>query len=557
MVFLAWAVLWFVRDEKSIEFHLFFLKGSALASLWVINHLHGDVRWMALVIQVVILAASVHRSKSPWVEGITLVIWCVSFRYFVPTLDQVDSVGSVLWFLQLGYFLVSVGSLAYLMAYDKDRQLVLRRIIYTVPALILGVSGIAFAAQSDIAGLDEPAVIALMALIVAAFAGVRYLKSWVPLIAGSILFFVAHIGFWIQPSDFKTLLVILGITGIGLTVLLRQTFKRRDHIETLIHLVWVLTVFRYLDGFRDAGIYPLMIIGFSGALFAGGISPLKRLTEVAALPLLFMALSLPQANDYPISVLLLFAVLVGVLASVGTFWPKTNSLIRFQSQRDAYWWVLNGLFLFWTQWVLQASLGPTNQMLVWIALGGLYFVSWYWRSMSFSIVAALVCAAIPVVRIVALWLNPITGGLIAGAPWAAQVLLAGLCSMALWIAFGGYSHVRVHERYTKKGQEVFAWVCGLTAYVVFAAAFQYPLLGWDRLYTPVLAGFSIGLIVLGIVLKSKPYRYVAMLSFLVPVFRLFVYDIRETLYRIIAFAVLAVLLTIVAFLYQKFSSRIE
>ena len=47
-----------------------------------------------------------------------------------------------------------------------------------------------------------------------------------------------------------------------------------------------------------------------------------------------------------------------------------------------------------------------------------------------------------------------------------------------------------------------------------------------------------------------------MLSFLVPIYRLFAYDIGETLYRT-AFAALAIFLTVVAFLYQKFSSRIE
>ena len=69
----------------------------------------------------------------------------------------------------------------------------------------------------------------------------------------------------------------------------------------------------------------------------------------------------------------------------------------------------------------------------------------------------------------------------------------------------------------------------MTAFIVFAASFQYPLLNLDHLYTPLLAVFSIGLIVLGIVLKSRPYRYVAMLSFLVPIYRLFAYDIGETL----------------------------
>lgn len=557
LLFLAWAVVWFIRDEKGIEFHLFFLKGSALASLWLINYLHGDLRWMALAIQVVVLAASVHRSKSPWVEGITLLTWCVSFRYFAPTLDNVDSFGSVLWFLQLGYYLVSVGSLAFLMACSGDRELVLRRIIYAVPALVLGITGIGFAVQSDVVGLDEPALIALMALVLASFAAVRFMKAWVPLIAGGLLFLVAHLGFWFQTSDWKTLAVVLIVTALALLALLRKEFRLRDHLETLIHGLWVITVFRYLDGFRDVPIYPLMIVAFSALLFIGGRLPLKRLTEVAALPMVLMALNLPQAANYPVVVLLLFAASAGLFASAGIVWPKTKLWVWFLAKKEVYWWILNGLFIFWVHWALPASLGLMNQLLIWTALGALYFVAWYWRSLSFSFVGAIVCASFPVFRIVDLWLNPITGGLVAGAPWAAQVLIAGLCSMLLWLVFGGYSHVHLHKRFTKQGQDIFAWVCGLTSYLVFAAAFQYPLLGWDRLYTPVLAGFSIGLIVLGIVLKSKPYRFVAMLSFAVPVFRLFVYDIRETLYRIIAFAVLAVLLTIVAFLYQKYSARIE
>ena len=199
----------------------------------------------------------------------------------------------------------------------------------------------------------------------------------------------------------------------------------------------------------------------------------------------------------------------------------------------------------------------TNQLLVWSLLGVMYFAFWYWRGNFISFAGALVFAAIPVLRIVDLWLNPVSGGLLAGAPWAAQVLVAGLISMLVWVGFGAYSTVRVHDKLPEKARAGLVWVCGFLAYAVFASAFAYPLLTWDRFYTPVLAAFSIGLIVLGIIIKSRPYRYVAMLTFLVPLFRLFVYDIREMLYRIVAFAVLAVVLTVVAFLYQKFSSRIE
>ena len=170
---------------------------------------------------------------------------------------------------------------------------------------------------------------------------------------------------------------------------------------------------------------------------------------------------------------------------------------------------------------------------------------------------ALVFAAIPVIQIIDLWLNPIHEGLIDGAPWAGQLVVAGLCSMALWITLGAYTKLPADQRLSSRARELFAWVCGMTAFIVFAASFKYPLLKLDHLYTPLLALFSIGLIVLGIVLKNRPYRYVAMLSFIVPGYRLFTYDIKETLYRIVAFAVLAIFLTIVAFLYQKFSSRIE
>ena len=54
-----------------------------------------------------------------------------------------------------------------------------------------------------------------------------------------------------------------------------------------------------------------------------------------------------------------------------------------------------------------------------------------WRNV--FICDALVFAAIPVIQIVDFWLNPIHEGLMDGAPWAGQLVVAGLCSMALWI----------------------------------------------------------------------------------------------------------------------------
>lgn len=554
VLFVLWSLVWFARDSRGIEFHLFFLKGSVLASLWFINYYHGDLRWMALGVQVVVLAASVHRCKSVWLEGIALLTWLVSFRYFSET-DLNQLTGSFLWAIQGAYMVVSVAGLGYLMAYRASRKAA-RRLLYSLPAVLLAGVAIKFAGESNIQGIDPPAIIALMSLAILLLALVPVVNSWLPIAAGGLVFLAGHLAFWLEPSGVSTLAVVLGITAVCLVGFRKTKVSNRNIVETAVHAVWVITVLYFLRAYEFRSLYPVLIAAFSVLLFLGGYSPLKRLPEVCALPLLFLLVFVPP-GEYPAAVLFIFAILVGLLANVGVVFPRYRQFVLYSKSGDLLWWLLNALFLFWTNWVLVITLGLTNQLLLWVGLGAIFFVIWYVRALAISFVAALFCAAVPVVRIVDLWLNPPRGGFLEGAPWAGQVLLAGLMTMTLWLVFGGYTKFKSHARLSEKNQELLAWVSGLTAYLVYAAALDYPLLNWERLYTPLLGAFSIGLIVLGIVLKSRAYRFVAMLTFLVPLFRLFAYDIRETLFRIIAFAVLAVVLTVVGFLYQKFSSRIE
>ena len=72
-----------------------------------------------------------------------------------------------------------------------------------------------------------------------------------------------------------------------------------------------------------------------------------------------------------------------------------------------------------------------------------------------------------------------------------------------------------------------------------------------------MALFCLVLVGIGIGVKIKPYRMVAIVGFVLPLTRLFVHDIRDTLTRIIAFAVLAVFITFIGYLYHRFQSRIE
>ena len=196
IAFLIWSGMWFFRNSKGIEFHLFFLKGSALSSLWFIHELHGDLRWMALGIQVILLGSSVHRSKSVWLEAIALSTWFVSFCYFVPELDRMESTGSFLWFVQLSYILVSIAALGYLMAYAKGEKRILRRILYSIPALLLVISSVAFAMQSKISAFDKPAAVALMASFAVVIGFIPVVGKWIPIMAGEfyLLFLILFFG---------------------------------------------------------------------------------------------------------------------------------------------------------------------------------------------------------------------------------------------------------------------------------------------------------------------------------------------------------------------------
>lgn len=554
LVFVAWSLVWLFRKNQGLEFHLFFLKGSVLASLWLINYFHDNLRWMALGLHVLILVSSVHRLKSIWLETLTVLTWLASFGIFLETdFDQPEF--GFLWVIQGLYILISVGGLGCLMSAMSGRNLG-RKLVYGVLALMLFGAAFGFATSSQLGNLGTAASLALMALAILLMALAPKVKAWTPLIAGALLFLTSNLWFWILPSGVYTLLVVLFVAAVCLVGLLKFKIPRHNLVETIIHGLWIMTVLVFLGSFGTHTWYPFALGVSAMLLFFAGYSPLKRIAEWAPLPLLYLFFDYPP-TDNSATALYGFLIVVGALANLGVVYPQLKSLTHYLKRRDLMWWVLNALFLFAAHWVFSTTVSLTNQLLLWVALGLMYFALWYGRSMWVSFVASVVCALVPVILILNLWLNPSMGALSENAPRAGQVLLAGLCAMTLWLAAGGYSQVKAHPKLSEQTIRVLAWVSGFVAFLVYAATFAYPLLNWERLYTPCLTAFSIGLLILGIVLKSRPYRLVALISFTVPLFRLIVFDIRETLFRIIAFAALAVVLTLAGFLYRKFSSRIQ
>ena len=509
---------------------------------------------MALGLQVLILVSSVHRLKSIWLEVLTVLTWLVSFGYFLGTGFH-EPEFSFLWMIQGLYILVSVGGLGCLMSAFSGSDL-WRKPVYAILALLLFGAGFGFTETPILGDMDEAAGLALMALAILLISLVPRVKAWIPMIAGGLLFVTSHMRSWFESSGAHTLLVVLSVTAVCLVGLLKLKVARQNLFETIIHGLWVMTVLVFFSSFGTHPWYPFAIAVFAILLFFAGYSPLKRITEWSPLPLVYLLLDRPP-TEYPATALFGFLIVAGTLANLGVVYPRLKSLTHYLKRRDSMWWILNALFLIASSWVFSTTVSLANQLLLWVALGLIYYGLWYWRSMWVSFVVAVLCALVPVIVILELWLELSMGAGFDDAPRSGQVLLAGLSAMTLWLIVGGYSQLRPHTKLIGQANRLLAWVSGFVAYLVFAATFAYPLLNWERLYTPCLTAFSIGLLILGIVLKSRPYRLVALISFTVPLFRLIVFDIRETLFRIIAFAVLAVVLTLAGFLYQKFSSRIE
>ena len=77
--------------------------------------------------------------------------------------------------------------------------------------------------------------------------------------------------------------------------------------------------------------------------------------------------------------------------------------------------------------------------------------------------------------------------------------------------------------------------------------------------TALWAVYASALLVVGIVIKSRPWRVAGLALLVVPIAKVFVYDVflLEQVYRIVAFVGLGVLLLIGGYLYQRFSQVIR
>jgi len=559
-VFIVWSLVWLFARREEYLFHLYWLKGSVLTSLFLVNYLSGDWHWVSLGLQVMVLSLSARRRKSWIMELLAGFTWVASVVYYLEGLvgDFELSMNEPLFWLRLGYLCVT--SFAWIWMLGGNRQF-LRwyRALYALPALLMFILWGVYFGSHEFLNLHEAPRMMVGALFVSLFFLIpKTSKVWTIGVA-SALFVLAHLIFWADPGGKWEALIFLGGTLLVAWSLIKGGATLRwaeKAVLLLFHALWLFTLWRYLDTFSNPLLLALAAPCLSLVLLLGANHLIKGLADVAWFPLFLWLVEAPSKGINN-SVFCLFILLLLSAMMLPLLFPRVMGRFWIIGKKDLGNMLLHGLgFMLLVYWVPEQWYW-FGRIWFWLLLCAGAFGLWYWKqhwvSWSLSILTMIASGVI----IFEVYMRAKGGAPLTALPWNWQVMAAGIAVTSTILAIGAIGHIQPHQKMPWGLHRFLPWSFAIAAFGVHAMTFAYPPMQLRSFYTPTLAVFSMVLILIGIFNRNRAYRFVAMGTFVVPLVRLFAVDIKETLFRIIAFAVLAVLSVAVAYLYNKFAGRID
>lgn len=559
IVFAGWAILFGFRNLNSYLFQLFFLKAGALTALWLVNRYEGDIRWFALIIEAVLICWVASRSKSRLQEAACIILWLVSFGYAAESIgiDKLQ-IGEFSWYLYLIHPIIAAGILAYL---RQSRLSDGRRSPFIwFAAIVNGIAGIAFVTQSDVTRDTLPLVTVLYGAVLCTIGLIPKLSKSIPAISGSILVLTANIQFWAQPDNEWSFVMVAAIS-LGLSYLVAKANagalrKRILAIELVFHFAWITTIFAYTaNAFQSFSFFPYFAAAFTLFLIAVPIGAFRTLRDASFIPLFLYALDSFSHNLSSLGHLTAIIAYLSILFLPNLRPPLVSSFHLFRRWR--LWRTVHHCLvaLITARFVFEIDSWITR-VLAMLLLSGAFHFLWRIHKRYVALLFSLLFIGLSFGSIVSIWDSSMES-VLQTLPWAKELLIGGLLTVLLGLALGIDHAKGKHRKLSPSTTQVLVYLAAIFSYAVYATTLSADLLWVKSSYTPLMALFCLILVGIGIGAKIKPYRMVALIGFALPLFRLFVYDIRDTLIRIIAFAILAVLFTFVGYLYHRFQSRIE
>lgn len=553
----AWAWRFVPRDGI---FGMFAVKAASLIALGVIAEWDARTRWIALVVQAVVIMAAAVRTQRGSLAITSVLAWLVSLLFFGDDVHGLrgglisgDGVAVVLYILGGAAFLAWVSS--WMRAQERIRD------AGTGVVWVLGLgAAVPVGLTLGITWQEPWIIVACVLLSLGLILIARIMRSLVPVIGSVLAMLAAHA--IVQVFDESQWGLLWLWAGAGLVAVRSGALawlvglragENRDAWQAAAVGLGVLML-AAIGGatMQSIAVYPGLAVAVAlavASVAAGAVLgradfvaagwyglPLAWALHVWHRPMLledlggagwlwFAAAGVPIALAIPVAVVAGHrgaAVARGLAAAVG-------------------------VALVWA--AAEQSFGVVG--LAWSVVGAaaLYLALGQWRECAVSKVAASALLALGAAHFLLR-----TGWASSVDAWPA---LAAVFVVIMGLALAPLVQARSGEWLRPELEKPWriAHVAAATVGLFALATLGYA--AWRSYGSVVWALGGVVLFVLGLVLRARSHRIAGLVALGLCIPRVFLYDIQSTKYRIAAFVVLGVLLLIVGFSYQKFRYLVE
>jgi len=596
--FVAASLLYYLTQHPDAIMHNYFIKGFALVTLGIMTEFDARTRWMALAVESLVLLFSVKRAKLIIVEAAMVLVWILSFLFFINHTIQLGyfknppgiithagilsllylTVSCLLFCLQGRWLGANVGvdNHSFFPKSSKEGQplqfnMLSRNYLNVIYALVLGLAGYlvgkAYLVESII-----PLGLSLIALFMV-FTGLVF-RHWIPLVAASLPFILSHLAIWNSLFTYVSLKllwinasIVIPLTLIGaITSYVWGKAKNLNidknqlrFLDAAFHILWMVALQIVL--YHSCSFEVFLLISVLVSLIIAAVTikyPFYLLADFSALPILLALISL-------------------VMSTFGFSQELVNT------HQDRYLWLaMLGAFGFACSYaafealhrhirllqkkMLYQKVHLTLAILVgYITLSTVFTGKIYMLSMAIAALMVALLTKWPGLK--PALLGSIAYTLLAHAYFYSSInshalsnnttfLYYSLIVAAIAIIYAVICKYLTHH-ITLKNINLLQWLHGALALCLLYQLF-YHQAGALQNYTTALWGASaVGTLVVGLVFRTKPLRVLGLVGLAICIPRVFMVDVRSTFYRIIAFGILSVVLLMVGFLYNRFHDFIQ
>ena len=537
------------------------VKASFLIAVWAVLHFAGDLRWMVLGLQTVVLSVAARRSGRVSLEATVWAVAIASFSFYLESFTNLPVSGSLTWWLMAVYPAVLLAAFSFLLkpldtvAFSlRDAS---RKWLYGILPFIAIVMWYRLFEASPQRTFDMAVPFLVFVYAGAGLSRLKFIAGWVFALTAALSFVTASLLFSGEPFSLPILSLLLLAAIAGVHKVLQGEGLPAQWAENGLYVLSILPltlfVLQLMNNWTGQAVVVFVLALL--ILVLGRLPGLRHLGGWSFLPVVILIVSeLGTPTRHPWTYPAVAAGLAWIF--LPALERSTGSGLGWARWRSA--WSVLGAVIFWL-YILSFGDPEASWFGGQLLIGFIAYVLMagsYRYPVSGYLLGALLFAATAFLRQLAVTLGIDR----VHSPWGAEVLWSALLLYGfalLWFYLKPLPFERLPEAWRERFLATSSVLSAGLFFAVSVVTFQYAPLGLYDLYTPILAATAFILILLGLFRVDAVYRRLGLIFLLLPLVRLFVVDVKDVLHRIIAFAAAAVLLTVLGYLYHRLSARLK